>query len=277
MMSDDRSLADIARSIRKNILNVAYRAPVDGVHMGSALSMVDILTALYGAKMNYDASMMVQFDRDRFLLSKGHAALGLYAALYEFAIITKEQLDSFDVNGSIFQALTPHHVELGIDFPGGSLGLGLSYGIGIALSRRLKQQPWHTYVVLGDGECNEGSIWESALFAAHQKVDTLTAIVDRNGLQSDGFSKDIINFDIESIWRAYGWEVIVCNGNDITEILAALNAPHHGKPKAIIAQTVKGKGVSFMENNNDFHRARLSEKQFNDAIIELDGGACVGR
>lgn len=271
MSSNVKSLLLAARDIRKNILRVAFHAPSDGVHISPALSLVDILTALYGAKLRYEPHDITNANRDTFILSKGHGALGLYAALCEFGIISREMLDSFEINGSPLQVHPTRYPELGIDFSSGSLAQGLSFGIGLTLSRRLKKQPWQTYILVGDGECNEGVIWEGAFFAAQQQLSALTVIVDCNGLQSDGFTQDIINLNLPALWKACGWEVIECDGNDLNALLGALDAPHNGKPKVIVAHTVKGKGVSFMENNKEYHRNRLSEQQYLAAMAELEG------
>jgi transketolase len=258
--------------IRRRILNVAHHAPSDGVHVSPALSMVDILSVLYGTVMRYDAKAITDAQRDVFILSKGHAALGLYATLCEFGIMTPEQLDTFELNGSVLQVHPTKHPEYGIDFSGGSLAQGLSFATGLALGRRLKGEDWETYVLVGDGECNEGAIWECAFMAAHHKVDNLTLLVDRNGLQSDGHTDDVMRMDLEALWRACHWETLVCDGHDHEALMHAFAAPHNGKPKVIIADTVKGKGVSFMENNKEFHRNRLSAQQLSDALDELNRG-----
>ncbi len=261
--------------IRQQILSVAHHAPSDGVHISPALSMVDILSVLYGMVMRYDAKDITSAHRDVFILSKGHAALGLYATLCEFGIMTLEQLNTFELNGSVLQVHPTKHPEYGIDFSGGSLAQGLSFATGLALGRRLKGETWHTYALVGDGECNEGAIWECAFMAAHHQVDNLTLIVDRNGLQSDGHTDDVMRMDLEALWRACHWETIVCDGHDLEALAKAFASPHNGKPKVIIANTVKGKGVSFMENNKEFHRNRISAQQLHDALGELNGGtAC---
>ncbi|WP_286782534.1 transketolase [Leclercia sp. UBA1284] len=260
-----------ARRIREQILRVAHHAPSDGVHISPALSMVDILSVLYGEVMRYEAKDITRSDRDVFILSKGHAALGLYATLCEFGIMTEEQLNTFELNGSVLQVHPTKHPEYGIDFSGGSLAQGLSFATGLALGRRLKGEPWHTYALVGDGECNEGAIWECAFMAAHHHVDNLTLIVDRNGLQSDGHTEDVMRMDLEALWRACHWETLVCDGHDLGELADAFAQPHNGKPKVIIANTIKGKGVSFMENNKEFHRNRISAQQLSDALVELNG------
>ncbi|MGR4050134.1 transketolase [Kosakonia cowanii] len=267
-----QKIHNAARRIRRRIVNVAHHAPSDGVHVSPALSMTDILSTLYGSVMRYDAQQITSKQRDVFILSKGHAALGLYATLCEFDIITEAQLNEFEINGSVLQVHPTKHPEYGIDFSGGSLAQGLSFAIGLALGRRLNGEAWHTYVLVGDGECNEGAIWEAAFMAAHHQVDNLTLIVDRNGLQSDGFTAEVMQMDLEALWRACRWETLVCDGHDIDALQAAFAAPHNGKPKVIIANTVKGKGVSFMENSKEFHRNRVSAQQLSDALSGLHGG-----
>ncbi|MDR2264270.1 MAG: transketolase [Enterobacter asburiae] len=268
-MSSTAKLESAARQIRRSIIDVAFNAPVDGVHLGSALSMVDIAAVLYGAVMRYQPENMASQDRDRFLLSKGHAALALYTTLHHYGVLSSAQLATFDCNGSLFPALTPMNPALGIDFAGGSLGHGVGYASGIAWHQHLKKQPWHNYVVLGDGECNEGSIWESALFAAHHGLNNITAIVDVNGYQSDIACEKTVKMDFPSLWQACGWHVEICDGHDISALQRAFSASSHGKPKAVIASTLKGKGISFMENNNAFHRAKLSAAQHQAALEEL--------
>jgi len=266
-----QKIQDAARRIRRRIVTVAHHAPSDGVHVSPALSMTDILSVLYGRVMRYDPKNITQRDRDVFILSKGHAALGLYAALCEYGVISEAQLNEFELNGSVLQVHPTKHPEYGIDFSGGSLAQGLSFATGLALGARLKKSPWHTYVLVGDGECNEGAIWECAFMAAHHRIDNLTLIIDRNGLQSDGFTRDVMQMDLEALWRACRWETLVCDGHDVDALLSAFDAPHHGKPKVIIANTVKGKGVSYMENNKEFHRNRISAQQLSAALDELNG------
>ncbi len=268
-----QKIQDAACRIRHRILTVAHHAPSDGVHVSPALSMTDILSTLFGNVMRYNPRDILSRDRDVFILSKGHAALGLYATLCEYGIITEEQLNQFEINGDVLQVHPTKHPEYGIDFSGGSLAQGLSYASGLAMGRRLNGETWHTYALVGDGECNEGAIWECAFLAAHQQLDNLTLVVDSNGLQSDGFTQDVMRMDLEALWRACHWETLVCDGHDIAALEAAFAAPHNGKPKVIIANTIKGKGVSFMENNKEFHRNRISAQQLEEALNELKGDA----
>ncbi|MGE9549832.1 transketolase [Erwinia amylovora] len=265
------ALRETAKAIRKSILTVAWNAPSDGVHISPALSMTDVLAVLYGSVMRYSPENITDRQRDVFILSKGHAALGLYATLFHHQIISETQLNSFEINGSVLQVHPTQHQEYGIDFSGGSLAQGMSFAIGLALSHRLQCQPWQTYVLVGDGECNEGAVWEGAFMAAHQRLDNLTVIVDQNGLQSDGFTDDVMSMNLPALWQAAGWQTLTCDGHDHQALLAAFNTPRDGRPKVILARTVKGKGVSFMENNKEFHRNRLNELQMQQALAELDG------
>jgi transketolase len=162
------------------------------------------------------------------------------------------------------------NVAAGIDFSSGTLGLGLAYGAGLALGARKTDSDTRVYVVLGDGELNEGSVWESVMFTAHSKLTNLVAIVDRNGMQSDGCTSDVLAIDIEGMWRGFGWDVAVCDGHDVEQLLAALQTEPNAQPRVVIADTVKGKGVSFMEGNNEWHHNRLTTEQYNRAVAELD-------
>ena len=259
-----------ANSIRCAIINVACDAPVDGVHLGSALSMTEIAVALYGVVMRYNPQDMASYQRDRFLLSKGHAALCLYTTLHHYGVLCDEQLATFDCNGSLFPALTPMHPHLGIDFAGGSLGHRGGYASGMALPPRPRGGSWEHFFFPGGGGGNEGYASESAFFAAQQKLDNLVAIVDRNGFQSDWSCQQTLAMDLPALWAASGWQVEEIDGHDIAALLNALATPTDGRPKAIVANTVKGKGVSFMENNNAYHRAKLSAAQRDAALTELE-------
>jgi transketolase len=231
--------------------------------------MVEIMSTLYLGVMKYEADNPSCQNRDRFILSKGHGALAYYAALYEAGIISEDAFFSYEKNGGFFPGHPTKNNSIGIDYSGGSLGLGLSYGIGLALSADCKQQNFKVYVLMGDGELNEGTVWESAMFAGYHHLSCLTAIVDRNGMQSDGRTEDIIEFDIDSMWHSCGWEVINCNGHSVESLLHAFMAKNKEQPLVVIANTVKGKGVSFMENSKDWHHNRLSQEQYDSAILEL--------
>ncbi len=210
--------------------------------------------------------------RDRFLLSKGHGSLGLYAALAEVGFLSRQELELFELPEGILPVHPAMQIEKGIEISSGSLGLGLSVGVGVALAGRMAQLPYRTYVLMGDGECNEGSVWEAAMAAAHFRLSNLTAIIDSNDLQSDGPCRDVMNMQShEEKWRSFGWETRLVDGHDIEALYEAFAAPRHApdKPVAIIATTVKGKGVSFMENDNKWHHNVLAADQYDAAIEEL--------
>lgn len=258
-------MENVARNIRKNIIRLSYQAGKKGTHIASSLSLVEILLVLF--QDNFD------YEKDKFILSKGHGGLGYYSVLHAVNQITREQLDTFEKNGGDFPGQPSKQLDTGILYSSGSLGLGLSYGIGHAWSMKVNSKAGKVVVVLGDGELNEGSVWESVMLARHLGLSNLLAIVDWNGMQSDGFSKDILNMELPQIWASFGWDVIVCNGHDVVELQKAYTQQNKGgeKPKVVLAETVKGKGVSFMEGNKEWHHGHLSDNQYDAAIKELGG------
>lgn len=260
-----------AASMRRNIIQLAYNGGNNGAHIAPGLSIVEIMATLYLLVMTLNKDNMVNENRDRFILSKGHGALGYYTALYEAGLISKEGLYTFEHNGGAFPGQPSKNIKMGIDYSGGSLGMGLSYGIGLALSALKKKTPYQVFVLMGDGELNEGAVWEGAMLAAHMKIRNLTVIVDRNGMQSDGCSDDILCINVGKIWDAYGWNVINCNGHDVCSLYEAFSKRKDNSPNIIVAETVKGKGVSFMENNNEWHHNRLTKEQYEKALNELGG------
>jgi transketolase len=258
--------------MRRNTLSMTLAAGPLGAHVGPALSIIDICATLYGGVMKLDPKNPAWPDRDRFLLSKGHGSVALYTALAEAGTIPIEELKSFEVPESSLTGQPAMCLEKGIEISSGSLGLGLSVGIGIALAGRKAKRGYSTYVVMGDGECNEGTVWEAAMAGAHFKLDRLVAVVDVNGMQSDGPCASILDMgDHEAKWRSFGWEAVSVNGHDVGALLDTFTAPRRepGRPLAVIASTVKGKGVSFMENCNDWHHNRLTQVQYDAALKEL--------
>ena len=264
-------LQDMARRMRRNVLAMSLRAGKLRAHIASGLSMVDICAVLYGSVMRIDPNNPFWNLRDRFLLSKGHGSLGLYTALAEAGFLTQQELELFELSEGILPVHPAMNIEKGIEISSGSLGLGLSVGIGIALAGRKSQLDYRTYVLMGDGECNEGSVWEAAAAAAHFRLSNLTAIVDCNGLQSDGLCSAVMNMHShEEKWRSFGWEPRCVDGHDIEALYDVFTTLQiTDKPIAVIASTVKGKGISFMENNNDWHHNALSPEQYAEAIEEL--------
>ena len=253
-------------------------AAANSGHLGGSLSAVEIITALYFKQLRHDPRNPDWPDRDRFILSKGHAAPVLYAALAEAGYFPVSELATLRKLDSRMQGHCDVLVTPGIETSSGPLGQGLSFGIGCAIAARLDKRDWRVYVLLGDGELDEGQVWEAAMSAAHfsvdgLKLDNLTAIIDRNGIQLDGWTKDIMNTEpLADKWRAFGRHVIETDGHDITKVVAALDQAKSikGKPSVIIAKTVKGKGVSFMENKAEFHGKPPTKEQAAQALKELE-------
>ncbi len=265
-------LQAMTKRMRRNMLDMALGAGSMGSHVGPGLSIVEIVAVLYGAVMRLDPKNPFWPERDRFILSKGHGALAFYTALAEAGIISREELKTYEEPESYLTGQPGMCMEKGIEVGSGSLGHGLSIGIGMALAGAKLHIPYQTYVVVGDGECNEGSIWEAAMAAAHFKLSSLTVIVDANGIQSDGRCEAILDMGPhEKKWESFGWEAAVVDGHDVGALFDAFTNPraYPNKPRAIVAKTVKGKGVSFMENNNDWHHNRLTKAQHETAMAEL--------
>lgn len=266
-----------ALQMRMDILRMGLAAKSLGAHFGGSLSAVEILAALYGGVMQFDPEHPADEKRDRLIFSKGHGVMAQYAALKQIGMLTEDQLLTYKKTDSAISAHPSMNPALGIEFSSGSLGQGLSQGVGVALALRRKgNDASRVFVILGDGECDEGSIWEAAMAAANYRLGTLAAIVDKNGLQYDGDTESVLALDdLGAKWRAFGWETVTVDGHDIAALVAALGTPTD-KPLAVIARTVKGKGVSFMENAAQWHHAVLPQKLYDQAMEELivpGGGA----
>ena len=266
-----RKCEEAAARMRVNVLRLAHMAGSKGAHLGGCLSIIEIIAALYGGVLNLEPGNLKCRGRDRFILSKGNGSLAHYTALEAAHIISEEQLFTFGQNGGLLPGASSLNPELGIEYSNGTLGFGLSYGVGLALVSKKTANPYKVYVLLGDGECNEGSVWEAAMAAPHFNLSNLTAVVDMNSMQSDGKTCDVMNTHLENMWHGFGWDVItVDDGHSISQLLDALMHPcTELKPRAIIARTIKGKGVSFMENNNAWHHNSLSKELFDEAITEI--------
>lgn len=246
----------IQGEVRRDILTAAQSVGKLGAHVAPSLSIVELVLAVL-EEFNYET--------DEFILSKGHGALGYYAVMHQLNMISDEQFASFENNGGEFPGQPSRSKDNKILFSSGSLGMGLSYGVGRAYIKKSSK----IYVLMGDGELNEGSIWEAAMLASHLKLNNLVAIVDRNNMQSDGRCEDILKMNLANMWKAFGWEVKECNGHSLPDIQLAFKSKNEEKPLLILANTVKGKGVSFMENNNDWHHHELPVEKFQDAIKEI--------
>lgn len=263
-------LEELARRCRVHIVNMVYKAQAG--HPGGSLSEIDLLAALYKTQLRVRPNEPQWEDRDRFVLSKGHASPGMYAILAEMGFITVEDLDSYRVLGGICQG----HVDMkwcpGVDFSAGSLGMGLSFGMGSAIAGRLENSARQVYVMLGDGEIQEGSVWEAAMAAAHHELGNLNVILDRNRIQNDDFCETQMRmFDIPAKWRSFGWNVKEINGHDMSEIVDGLNflGTSNDGPSILIAHTVKGNGISYMADNPAFHGAAPNDEQYQQAMLEL--------
>ena len=259
-----------AIDIRKDIVTMIQRAGTG--HIGGDLSVTDILVDLYYKQMNISPEQIDDPDRDRFVLSKGHCVEALYAVLADRGFFPKDELVTYSKYQSKFIG-HPNNKIPGIEVNSGSLGHGLSVGVGMALAARMENRPYHTYVVMGDGECEEGSVWEAAMAGHQYKLDNLTAFVDRNRLQISGTTEQVMAQDsVEERWAAFGWNVISISGNDMQAIDDAVDLAKHtkGKPTVIIANTTKGKGVSFIENQVAWHHKVPTVDQAEAAIAELD-------
>jgi transketolase len=267
--SDIQRLERAAKNARVNVLKRANGAGANGAHIASSLSPVEIYTVLFQAVMKFTKGNPRDPGRDRFILSKAHGALGYYAAMYEAGVISEENILSFEVNGGGFPGQPSRNLDYAIEYSGGSLGLGLPFCNGLALSRDCKTRGYNIYVLLGDGEQNEGVVWESAMFAGYHKLSSITAVIDNNHMQLDGFTKDILSFDAAGMWTACGWKVIECDGHDVAGLYDAFSETDAERPRVIIAHTTKGKGVSFIENAREWHHGRLSDKQLAEALTEM--------
>lgn len=261
----------MAKKIRRHIVSMIGKA--GSGHPGGSLSAVEILTALYFKLLHHDPENPQWADRDRFILSKGHGAPVLYATLAECGYFPVEELLTLRQLDSHLQGHTDRLTTPGVELSAGSLGQGLSFSIGVALAGRLDKKDYAVYVMLGDGECDEGQVWEAAMAAAHYKTDNLVAIVDKNKLQIDGSTREVMNLDpLDEKWRGFGWEVFNIDGHNLTEIIDILEKAKgvKGRPAVIIANTIKGKGVSFMENNVAFHGNAPNAEQLEQALKELE-------
>ena len=241
-------------------------------HLGGSCSLAEIVAALYFGKMHFDPKALHDPNRDRFLVSKGHSVLVQYAALVELGVIPREEMGKLKTLGGKLQG-HPDMMTPGMEAVTGSLGQGLSIATGMALTLRLKKSPAHVYVVIGDGELAEGQLWEAAMAAARYKLDSLTAIVDRNRIQATGPTKEIFDIpNLEDKWRAFGWNVLNVDGHDMGAILDVLDQATaiKGGPTVIVADTIKGKGVSFAENTAAFHNGAMTREQYDQALAEIE-------
>lgn len=271
-MNNKQELENISKLMRKDIVTMLTESASG--HPGGSLSIVDIMSVLFFEEMNIDPLNPKNPDRDRFVLSKGHAAPALYSALARKGYFEVKELMTLRKTGSRLQGHPNMNDLPGIDMSTGSLGQGISASVGMALAGKLDKKDYRVYTILGDGELEEGQVWEAAMSAAHYNLDNLTAFVDNNGLQIDGNIEDVMNpGPIDKKFEAFGWNVLKINGHDYDEIRNAIDRAKNtkGQPTVIICDTVKGKGVSFMENNAGWHGNAPSKEQCEQALKEIGG------
>jgi len=256
----------LTRQIRRGILEQSKRANVG--HIGSALSVADILAAIFGGTLRVTSTS--DPERDRFILSKGHAALALYVALHATGRLSDEALANFCVNGGPL-ATHPEHVVCGIDFSTGSLGQGLSYAVGAAFAARMQGSDRRAFVLLSDAECDEGSVWEAVMFAAHHRLGNLIALVDVNGQQALGYTRDVLDLaPLSTRWEAFGWDVHDVDGHDVDVLTSTIESlSEDERPHVVLAHTTFGRGVSYMEETIAWHYLPMSDEQYSTALAEL--------
>ena len=255
--------------MRLHAMYMALAAGNRGAHISGSLSCIEIYAVLYGAILNYDIDNPLWSERDRFIAGKEHARLAEYPARAEMGFYPADVLNSYEQNDGL---LVGHQLkkELGVEYGSMSLGMEMSFAVGKALIAKQTNQKFHVYCLLGDAECEEGPVWEAFIAAAHYKLDNLTIVIDRNHMSVDGNTEELMaQLDMQLKMEAFGWESVTVDGHDIPQLIEALSHKPLGKPYAIIANTTKGKGVSFIENNKSWHQAVLNEKQYQQAVEEI--------
>lgn len=264
-----KRLAQMAWRMRLNGLEMAITTGSAGSHLGGSFSCEEILAVLYGEVMHFDVKNPTDSNRDRFLPSKNHCVLAQFPALAEVGFISKDETLEFQKNGGRLTGY-PQRLEVGLEYSGGSLGMAISVGIGMSIAAKEQKRDSQIYVLMGDGELDEGSIWEAFMSAPRFGVDNLTAIIDRNHLSYDGDTEELMPLEnLVDKFKAFNWDVTCCDGHDTQDLLKAFNSRMAGKPHMIVADTVKGKGVSFMENKPEWHHHGLTQAQYEQAKEEI--------
>lgn len=260
---------ELAWRIRRHGIDMTHRTHAS--HIGSILSVADIIAVLYSDVLHIDAEYPNDPARDRFILSKGHAGAAVYAALAEKGFFDRDELDTYYMDGSRLSGHVSHKNVPGVELSTGSLGHGVCVACGMAMAAKMNRKNHRVYCVVGDGECNEGSVWETALFANKYRLDNYTVIVDCNGMQAMGFTKDVMPLDdLAEKWRCFGWDASDVDGHDHEKLRAAICASNSGKPRCIVAHTVKGKGITFMENELLWHYRDPQGEWYGKAVRELE-------
>lgn len=260
----------LAQKMRLRALEMAFASGKNGAHLGGGLSAIEIFASLYGAVLNYSVSNPFDENRDRLVVSKGHCVLAYYTALYNAGFMTDDDLKKFEVNGEHLHGHATRELQRGIEFSGGSLSMGMSFAVGEAFACKKKGLNSRVFVIVGDGECDEGLIWESAMAAANFQLSNLVVIVDQNKLQYDGPTTEIMNhISLAEKFSSFGFDVEEVDGHDCSQLINSLNKTSD-KPRCVIAKTIKGKGVSFMEDKKEWHHGSINQEQYELAIKEVE-------
>lgn len=260
----------IAKRMRLRALEMAFKSGKNGAHLGGGLSAIEIFASLYGGVLNVDPNNPFDENRDRLVVSKGHCVLAYYTALWNAGFMSDEDLMNFEVNGAHLHGHATRNLKHGIEFSGGSLSMGMSFAVGGALACKKKGVKSKVYVIVGDGECDEGLIWEAAMAASNFRLNNLVVIVDQNKLQYDGLTTEVMNqISLSEKFRSFGFDTETVDGHDCEALNLALKK-QSDSPRCVIAQTIKGKGVSFMEGKREWHHGTLNEEQFKQALEEVD-------
>lgn len=263
-------LKDFAKELRLASLKMAYDSGKNGSHVGPGLSSIEIMATLYGDVMHFDVNNPHDEKRDRLVVSKGHCVLAYYSVLNKVGFLTDDDIASFETNGSHFHGHAMRNLENGIEFSGGSLSMGMTFAVGLALSCKRKGLSSRVFTLVGDGECDEGLIWEAAMSAANFSLNNFTVIVDKNQLQYDGYTRDVMNqIDLGKKFEAFGFDVYEVDGHDCDALSVALKKTSD-KPTCVIANTIKGKGVSFIEGVKEWHHHTLTKEQYEQARKEVE-------
>ena len=266
----EEEIKSMCKRMRLHAVDMALAAGNRGAHISGSLSCIEIYAVLYGRILNYDLDNPLWNERDRFVAGKEHARLAEFPARAEMGFYPTDVLNSYEQNDGL---LVGHQLkkELGVEYGSMSLGMEMSFAVGKALIAKQTQQSYRVYCLLGDAECEEGPVWESFISAAHYKLDNLTVIIDRNRMSVDGNTEELMaQLDMQKKMEAFGWESVTVDGHDIHQLIEALSHKAEGKPYAVIAETTKGKGVSFIENNKSWHQAVLSEELYQKAVEEIN-------
>lgn len=265
----EEEIKAMCKRMRLHAMDMALAAGNRGAHVSGSLSCMEIYAVLYGAILNYDIDNPLWNDRDRFIAGKEHARLAEYPARAEMGFYPVEMLNTYEQNDGLLVGHQLKH-ELGVDYASMSLGMEMSFAVGKALIAKQTNQKYHIYCLLGDAECEEGPVWEAFIAAAHYKLDNLTVIIDRNHMSVDGNTEELMaQRDMQKKMEAFGWESVTVDGHNIHQLLEALSHKPQGRPYAVMAETTKGKGVSFIENNKSWHQSVLNEKQYQEAVEEI--------